>query len=121
MKRVILFFLAGTLLAGCLGVPTITRYDLMRLEKGMQQSEAAGILRSEPRTSLSIRVDRQRVTTDVYRLSSGQYYSDYFLSYDAAGKLVFWGYPHEFARSKSSFVNNIGRKSLEALKAQAKK
>lgn len=92
----------------------------MRLDNGMKQTEVAAVLRSGPYASLPISVGRQHATTEVYRLSSGQYYSDYFLSYDENDKLIFWGYPHEYTRRKNSYINSLGKKSLAALKVKLK-
>jgi hypothetical protein len=49
-----------------------------------------------------------------YILSSGDYRSNYFLAY-RDGRLIYWGYPHEFARSKDPLLNEIGRKAVNRL------
>jgi len=36
----------------------------------------------------------------------------YFLAF-RDGKLVFWGYPHEFARSTDPYINEIGKSALK--------
>ena len=50
-----------------------------------------------------------------YTLSTGDYTSNYFLAYQN-NLLIYWGYPHEFARSKDPLLNEIGRKAARKLK-----
>jgi hypothetical protein len=49
----------------------------------------------------------------VYELGSvGVPSSTYFLAYQN-GSLVFWGYPHEFARSSNRIIREIGKGALD--------
>ncbi|MBW1743367.1 MAG: hypothetical protein JRJ47_08040 [Deltaproteobacteria bacterium] len=50
-----------------------------------------------------------------YILSSGDYRSDYFLAFKD-NKLIYWGYPHEFARVDDPYINEIGEKGVIRLK-----
>jgi len=55
-----------------------------------------------------------------YRLQASGVESDYLLAF-ADGSLLFWGYPHEFARSADALVVEIGSISqarLAELKTQ---
>ena len=97
-------------------VPTsVSVGELAVLRKGMEPSEVSSALKDkEPQFSLPMVIDGQAYRVDAYILSAGGYRSDYFLAYDE-DRLMFWGYPHEFARSKNELINRMGRKGVEAL------
>lgn len=61
------------------------------------------LLPSEPTAKMLIHV---------YILSVGDYKSDYFLAF-RNDRLVYWGYPHEFARSSDPYLNEIGKVAVE--------
>lgn len=112
--RVILIVLSA-LLGAC--VSTVSVGELAALHKGMPAAEVAQGLRTEPEFVFQTTVNEQPYTVHMYLLSSGQYLSDYFLAY-MDGRLIFWGYPHEFARSKDETLNVLGRKAVRDLEKQ---
>ncbi len=67
------------------------------------KNEFTILLHSDPTAKLLIHV---------YILSVGDYKSDYFLAF-RNDRLVYWGYPHEFARSSDPYLNEIGKVAVE--------
>jgi hypothetical protein len=54
------------------------------------------------------------IEVQTYILSKGVYFSYYFLAFQN-NKLIYWGYPHEFARIENPLINDIGRKAVREL------
>jgi hypothetical protein len=94
---------------------TITLTDIGHLRKGMTREEAKATLPLPPRSEFPLAAGDGAAQIEVctYIVSSGNYDSDYYLAFDS-DKLLFWGYPHEFARSTSSLINEIGEKAVAA-------
>ena len=97
---------------------TVTISDVGKLRKGMTMEEANATLPLPPRSTFAVEMNDRNVKVQVctYRLSSGDYSSDYFLAFRDE-KLIYWGYPHEFARSTDPIINEIGEKAV-AIQAQ---
>jgi len=95
---------------------TLTLTDLGSLKKGMTLQETESITPTSPEHSWSILLegDTEEVTLHHYIVSSGSATSDYILAFDHNG-LLYWGYPHEFARSKDHRINRIGQIAVEKL------
>jgi hypothetical protein len=79
----------------------------------MTTTEANAALPLPPRSTFAVEMNDSSIKVQVctYRLSSGDYSSDYFLAFRDE-KLVYWGYPHEFARSTDPTINEIGEKAV---------
>jgi len=60
--------------------------------------------------SLAETGDKMIVQSYVFS-AGGEPGSTYFLAY-RNGSLLFWGYPHEFARSSDPFIREIGSDAL---------
>lgn len=123
-----MFFAALLFVAGC--TPVIAVQSLSDLQLGMTRAEVLSLYGERSIVTLPIAVEGEKATVDVYYLQNGDYRSDYFLAYEPDGKLLFWGYPHEFARSTSPHINAVGaaavpgwhkqRDRLEAERAAAR-
>ena len=110
------FIVAATLIIASCKTTSITLYDAGLLRKAMSVQEANGSLPLPPEYILSIDMDDSstNIQVDTYILSSGSYSSDYFLAF-RNNQLLYWGYPHEFARSVDPLINEIGRKAVVML------
>lgn len=94
----------------------LTLSKISPLRKAMAEEEVNSIIQTETNREFSIKIDSTKEIIDVrtYTLSSGSYDSNYLLCYKE-NKLLFWGYPHEFARSNDKIINEIGKKSVEII------
>lgn len=97
-------------MALCLGacVNNMTNDKLNNLTYGQSPAAVAGMTGNPAHTQFHIKVHGSPVLVQVYSLVSGDYASDYFLTYQN-GRLIFWGYPNEYARDKSNFIRSVGR------------
>ncbi len=101
------------------------------LHKGMSKKKAIEAIGSAPENEyvLEDKIDGKDVVGLHYIVSQGQqnimwiviipiplkgseHDSDYFLLF-ADGKLLSWGYPHEFQRSHDLFISEAGTKLME--------
>jgi hypothetical protein len=94
----------------------MTLTDLGRIQKGMTTNEVDASLPKAPRHVWRPIIPELAGSAEVrhYVVASGGAKSDYLLAF-VDGQLYFWGYPHEFARSKEPLVNAIGRAAVAAL------
>lgn len=94
----------------------MTLRDVGELRQGMTVEESQMVTNISPKYTFfldTIEGDGQ-IEVHSYILTSGNYKSNYFLAY-RDGQLIYWGYPHEFARSKDPLLNEIGRKGVNRL------
>lgn len=116
-KSVIFFFIV-ILLTSCVQL-TLTK--IAQLKKGFSIEESYEITGIQPKYTFLI--DDlgilEKIEVHVYNLSSGDYSSNYLLVFKD-NKLFYWGYPHEFAREKSSLLNEIGSKSVKNINQLSK-
>jgi len=105
------------LLASCVIFASfISTGELAALRQGMSARDVTVALNEkEPRFSFSMSIDGEPYRVDSYVLNVGGYRSDYFLAYES-GMLIFWGYPHEFARSKNETLNQLGKEGVRELR-----
>jgi hypothetical protein len=97
-------------------VPPISTGELAVLRRGMSARDVTVALNEKaPRYSFSMSINGEPYRVDSYVLNVGGYRSDYFLAYES-GMLMFWGYPHEFARSKNETINQLGKKGVGELR-----
>lgn len=87
--------------------------NLAKLRMGMNPEEPPRLMGIAPRKVFqwSLTETGDSIIIQSYLLSSGDCGSTYFLAYKN-GSLIFWGYPHEFARSSAPFIRQIGKKAL---------
>lgn len=88
---------------------------LDRFHKGMSVSKTLDISPKSPKNEFTILLHSDptaKLLIHVYILSVGDYKSDYFLAF-RNDRLVYWGYPHEFARSSDPYLNEIGKVAVE--------
>lgn len=110
-RRIQYPFMALLLLALISCVPkTIHLSQLAKLRIGMNPDEPPKVMGIPPREIFqwSLAGNGESIIIQSYLLSHGDYRSTYFLAYKN-GALIFWGYPHEFARSPDSLIREIGR------------
>lgn len=98
--------------AGC--TPVIAVRSLSDLQLGMTRDKVLSLYGERSVVSLPVAVENGEATVDVYYLQNGDYRSDYFLAYEPDGTLLFWGYPHEFARSADPHINAVGATAVPA-------
>ena len=94
----------------------ITLSQVGRLSKGMTVVDAQQVTTTSPKYIfvLDFSEDDEIIEVHSYILNTGNYTSDYFLAY-RNNRLIYWGYPHEFARSKDPLLNKIGQKAVSRL------
>ena len=87
-----------------------------RLRKGMTVQESQQVTNISPNYVflLDLSEGDEIIEVHSYTLSSGDYHSKYFLAYQN-NLLIYWGYPHEFARSRDPLLNEIGRNAVSRL------
>ena len=116
MRKAIYFSLCGLLILALFScAPNIIRItDLAKLQMGMNPKDAPRVMGREPRSVFkwSLRETGDSILVHSYVLMGyGDYGSPYFLAYRNES-LIFWGYPHEFARSSDPHIREIGREAL---------
>jgi hypothetical protein len=95
-----------------------TPATLDKFQKGMTIAQTLDITPMSPRHEFTISLPSDasaKLLVHTYILSIGEYKSDYFLAF-RNDKLVYWGYPHEFARSSDPYLNEIGKVAVEEYK-----
>jgi hypothetical protein len=95
-------------------VPEIHLRHLAKLRTGMSPDEPPRVMGVHPRgvTQWSLAKTGEKIIVQSYVFSAGgEPGSTYFLAY-RNGSLIFWGYPHEFARSSDPFIRGIGKEAL---------
>lgn len=120
MNRKMQYIFTVLLLLGLIScTPKINLRQLAKLRVGMSSDEPPRVMGVHPIKvydwSLAETGDRIIVQSYVLKVA-GDSGSTYFLAFKN-GSLIFWGYPHEFARSSDPFIRKIGK---EALKHQRK-
>jgi hypothetical protein len=112
----LLVALAASLI-GCVTTASMTIADAGRLRRNMSSAEAQSVLLSSPRHEITLDEvgDSGPILVDDFLLVSGDYSSRYLLAF-SDGRLLYWGYPHEFARSRDPLVNAIGEQAVSRLK-----
>ena len=109
------YIFSAFLLLGLLSCfPQIHLRDLSKLRTGMSPEEPPRLMGVLPREVFewSLAESKDRIIVQSYVLSSGgEPGSTYFLAYKN-GSLIFWGYPHEFARSSDPLIREIGKGAI---------
>jgi|JI10StandDraft_1071094.scaffolds.fasta_scaffold306552_3 hypothetical protein len=102
---------AGIWLCSC---SHFTPATLDRYKKGMSIEKVTELSPVLPETEFEITFSNPTVKVKVlvFELALGSYNSVYFLAFKD-DKLLYWGYPHEFARVSDPFLNQIGRVAVE--------
>jgi hypothetical protein len=107
----LLLLTAVIFVVGCVsGARFMTLSDAAYLHKGMSVAGSKSVLPRPPRYEFSF----DFVLIDAYTVVSGDYSSHYILAF-LKDSLVYWGYPHEFARSKDAFINFVGEQAVARL------
>ncbi len=94
-------------------VPSIQLHDVATLRMGMGPDESVAAMGTPPRHVFewSLPETGDPIVVQSYLLRSGGYDSTYLLAYRNES-LIFWGYPHEFARSSDPILNQIGKEAV---------
>jgi hypothetical protein len=114
----LLLAVAALLVVTCAStVGRMTLSDAANLRKGMSAEESKAALPEPPKFEFALEPigDESSILVHAYNVVSGDYSSEYILAF-TDGKLLYWGYPHEFARSRDSLVNAIGEQAVSKLK-----
>ena len=104
-------------------IPVLTLSDVAKLRKGMTIEEVKSVSEIDPEYELTFNkpelgdIDYKVL---VYELSSGAHKSDYLYIFEK-NKLLFWGYPQEFAKSNSQLYNKIGKLAVEEIERREPK
>lgn len=115
MIKYIILFITLCCLMGC--VSFIRHSQVNKIQMNMARNEVATIVHNtKPIHSYKLNVDNQLVFVDVYNLSEGNYMSHYLFAYNQVQQLIYWGYPSEFARDDSKFINDIGKMTVAKLR-----
>lgn len=87
------------------------------LQKKLTEEEVNKLVEIEAtyEFTLHINADSSEYKVKSYTLSIGSYDSQFLFCFKN-NKLLFWGYPHEFARANSPILNEIGEKSIAKIK-----
>jgi len=112
-RRALVILASISLFVSC---AQMTLREVGRLRQGMTVEESQKVTNISPKYTFFLDTIEADGTIEVhsYILTSGGYKSNYFLAY-RNGQLIYWGYPHEFARSKDPLLNEIGRKGVKRL------
>ena len=112
-RLAILILVSISFLISCAQI-TLTQVGKLRM--GMTIEESQKVTTVSPKYTIPLGTIEGNGTIEVhsYILTSGNYKSNYFLAYRSA-RLIYWGYPHEFARSKDPLLNEIGQKAVSRL------
>lgn len=105
-----LLLIIGTLgLAACAN--NMSNDQLNNLQYGLTPATVATVTANPTHRQFSLVVRGKPILVQIYTLASGDYLSDYFLAYKN-NRLLFWGYPNEYARSKSQLIRAIGQRAV---------
>ncbi len=93
-----------------------------RITKGMTPLQAAQKIGSSPLKTFELiePIDGKKITVQAYRVSYGDYRSDFYLTY-MDDQLYYWGCPHEYNRSENAVLNQIGEKACKMYDDYTKK
>jgi len=94
----------------------MTLREVGKLRMGMTIEESQRVTTVSPKRTFPLGTIEGNGTIEVhlYILHHGDYETNYFLAY-RNGRLIYWGYPHEFERSKDPLLNEIGQKAVRRL------
>jgi hypothetical protein len=116
--RFLLLLMAVICVDSCVSkVGFMTLSNAASLRKGMSIAESKSVLPQLPQYEFSLDSihEDEPVLVDAYYVVSGDYVAQYILAF-SKDRLLYWGYPHEFARSKDAFINTIGEQAVIKLK-----
>jgi hypothetical protein len=116
--RFLLLLIAVLCVDSCASkVGFMTLSDTANLRKYMSVVESKSVLPQPPKYEFSLDSihEGEPVLVDAYLIVSGDYSSQYILAFSKE-RLLYWGYPHEFARSKDVFFNAVGEQAVARLK-----
>ena len=104
-------FIYLLLFQSCIPPMTLTQVANLRMEMRVEETLAVTNISPEHKFILDSNFTPDEIEVHSYILSSGDYESHYFLAFRNKN-LFFWGYPHEYAREKDPFINEIGQKAV---------
>lgn len=92
---------------------SLSSRTLMKFQKGMSPDTIKSLLEDEIIVK-EINIDNingKHIIVDVYMMSMGQVEGEYLVAF-ADRKLVYFGYPYEFASHSDKFINEIGKQAM---------
>jgi len=97
-------------------VHTLTLSNIAQLRNGMTSEQTRLTVKTPPKHQFILHDVNPPdiIEVQTYILINGIYFSCYFLAFQN-NKLIYWGYPHEFARIENPLINDIGRKAVRKL------
>ena len=115
LRTIIAYGLSALLVVFLLScTPEIHVSYLAKLRIGMGPDQPPRVMGVNPTKTIqwSTVEGGDKIVVQVYQMGSiGVPSSTYFLAY-RNGELIFWGYPHEFARSSEIIIREIGKGAL---------
>jgi hypothetical protein len=85
----------------------------MKLQKGMTPDTIKSFLVDDlvVKEILIDNINGKHIIVDVYMKSMGEVEGEYLVAF-ADRKLVYFGYPYEFASHTDKFINEIGKQAM---------
>jgi hypothetical protein len=106
-----LILLFVCLLFGGCDAHYLNNHHLDGFRKGMPRCQVLAFLGFDPVAYFVVASDDGSLAVDVFRHVNGNYVSDYFLLYEN-DKLLYWGYPHEYAKHSDPKIQKAGRSAV---------
>jgi len=113
MKKLLILVASVTVMITAQSCSVFTLADANTLQKGMSSAEVLSIVSKGPRETL-VNASKN-LEVQVFQMTIGSYKADYIAAYKS-GKLLYWGYPYEFARHNNPEIVEIGTWAVEELK-----
>jgi hypothetical protein len=94
----------------------MTLSHVTHLRNGMTSEQTRTVIGIPPQYFFFVELTEPWSEIEVHShiLHSSDYYSDFFLAFKD-NRLIYWGYPHEFARAQDPYINKIGEKAVNRL------
>jgi hypothetical protein len=91
----------------------ITSNTIMKLQKGMTPDTIQTFLIDDlvVKEILMDNIKGKQIIVDIYMKSMGEIECEYMIAF-ADKKLVYFGYPYEFASHTDTFINEIGKQTM---------
>ncbi|MBX7153537.1 MAG: hypothetical protein U0Y96_14485 [Candidatus Kapaibacterium sp.] len=113
MKKFIILLASVSVVFFTQSCAVFTLADANTLQKGMAPTEVLNQVSKGPRETL-VNASKN-LEVQVFQIVVGNYKADYFAAYKG-GKLLYWGYPYEFARHNNPEIVEMGAWAVDELK-----
>jgi hypothetical protein len=89
----------------------LNNYHLDGFRKNMPRCQVLAFIGFDPAANFAVAPSDGPLTVDVFQHVNGNYVSDYFLLYEN-DNLLYWGYPHEYAKHSDPKIQKAGRSAV---------